>query len=132
MNYYEVKVKCGHVGRHNYIIKKLYIKADDGKNAAKIARLTSRVKHDHKDAIRDVKRISEKEYEDGLANNQNDNYFKVHNSTDQRKYCSFLNDEIIREPEREIRKKYSHSRKRLIEIECIKEMLIERNYIYEY
>lgn len=55
MNYYKVRAKCGHVGRNNYIIKPFFVKANDGKEAAKIVRNTPRVKHDHKYAIIDVK-----------------------------------------------------------------------------
>ncbi|MGN1372736.1 MAG: hypothetical protein ACI4VK_01660 [Candidatus Coproplasma sp.] len=55
--YFEVQAKCGHVGRHNYVIKNFYVKAESGKEAARKIRLAPRVKHDRKDAIIRVKQI---------------------------------------------------------------------------
>lgn len=73
--YYKVLVKCGHVGRNKYILKWLYIKAIDGKEAAKIARNIPRVKHNHKDVIRELKKIPFDEYVIGLKMNLQDKYF---------------------------------------------------------
>ena len=56
--YYKVLAKCGHVGRHRYITKWFYVKASSGKEAAYIVRYKPRVKHDHKDAIREVVSIN--------------------------------------------------------------------------
>ena len=60
--YYKVLAKCGHVGRHRYITKWFYVKASSGKEAAYIVRYKPRVKHDHKDAIREVVPINYDEY----------------------------------------------------------------------
>ena len=59
MNYYKVDAKCGHVRRGHYIVKAFYIKADNGKEAAAKVRMLPRVKHDWKDAINEVKKISQ-------------------------------------------------------------------------
>ena len=72
--YYKVLAKCGHVGRNNYIIKCFYVKANDGEEAAKIVRQKPRVKHHHKDAIRDVIAIELEEYLTGLKIMEADMY----------------------------------------------------------
>ena len=82
--YYKVLVKCGHVGRNKYILKRLYIKAISGKEAAKIARNTPRVKHNHKDVIRELKKITFDEYVIGLKMNLQDKYFKADNKQEQK------------------------------------------------
>jgi len=84
LKYYRVKAKCGHVGRNNYILKDFYVKATNGKEAAKQVRYTPRVKHHQKDAIQKVEEISLEEYVLGRKVMAEDMYFKVHNSTDQR------------------------------------------------
>ena len=79
MNYYKVLAKCGHVGRNKYIEKWFYIKAKSGKEAAKIVRDLPRVKHHHKDAIKDVIKISFEEYINGKKLTDQDFFFHIHN-----------------------------------------------------
>ena len=95
--YFAVIAKCGHVGRNKAILKTFYIKAESGKEAAKKARNTPRVKHDHKDAIRDVVKITFEEYVAGKLKMQNDLYFQIHSSTEQRKCGCVSKDEIFKE-----------------------------------
>lgn len=94
MKYYKVKAKCGHVGRNHYILKWFYVRALNGKEAAKIVRNTPRVKHHHKDAIREVIEIRFEEFSRGIRAHNKDMYFKVDNSTDQR-LLNVLDKEII-------------------------------------
>lgn len=101
--YYKVLAKCGHVGRNYYITKWFYIKASSGKEAAKIVRYKPRVKHDHKDAIRQVIQIEYEEYINGLKIMASDMYFKVHNIQDQKLYNCIKEDEIY--PEEKLVKK---------------------------
>ena len=97
MNYFEVKAKCGHVRRTNYIVKKFYIKAEDGEAAAKKVRNKPRVKHHKKDAIIEVRKICKEEYLLGLKNNKDDMYFKVHSKQEQI-ICGAVNEcEIFKE-----------------------------------
>ena len=105
--YYKVTAKCGHVGRKNYIIKNFFIKADSAKDAANKIRWTPRVKHHHKDAIRMVKEITYQEYIIGKKIMQNDKYFQVKNSTEQR-ICGCIKQEDVY-PE-EVEKKLKKSR----------------------
>lgn len=75
-NYFEVVAKCGHVGRRFYYRGVFYIAAEDGKAAAKAVRELPRVKHDHRDAILQVTRVSEEEYLEGWVRYANDPYFR--------------------------------------------------------
>lgn len=98
MNYYKATVKCGHVGRNHYILKSIYIKAEDGKEAALKARNTPRVKHHQKDAIKNVRLITLQQYSLGVRASANDLYFKVHNSSEQRELRAVDPIDIIDEP----------------------------------
>ena len=51
VQYYEVVCKGGHVGSNNYFPMHLFIAAENGREAAAIARQAPRVKHDRKDSI---------------------------------------------------------------------------------
>lgn len=86
MNYYKVTAKCGHVRRGHYIIKDFFLKAKDGKEAAYKVRFLPRVKHDWKDAIISVKLITREEFIQGFELHNQDLYFNVTNSSDQKLY----------------------------------------------
>ena len=92
--FFEVQAKCGHVGRNNYIVKNFYIRTDSAKRAAKIIRLAPRVKHHQKDAIVKVREIEREEYVQGVIRMQEDPYFNVNNSSDQKR---LLIGDIIKE-----------------------------------
>ena len=83
--FFEVQAKCGHVGRNNYIVKNFYIRTDSAKKAAKIIRQAPRVKHHQKDAIVKVREIEREEYIQGVIRMQEDPYFNVNNSSDQKR-----------------------------------------------
>lgn len=120
MKYYKVKVKCGHVRKSKYILKWIYVKAEDGKEAAKIARRKSRVKHNHKDAIKEVIKIDFEKYSLGLRAMEDDNYFQVHNKQDQIRLNAVKQEELIDE---EVVKKFKKKSlgRRLREIAIEKE-----------
>lgn len=84
---FEVGVKCGHVGKGNYIEKTFAVQADTAKEAAQIARLSPRVKHHHKDAIRYVEKVDELRFSQIIEINRNDPYFKCKNIQEQRELC---------------------------------------------
>lgn len=130
--YFKVKAKCGHVGRNNYIEKFFYVVAGSGKEAAYSVRFLPRVKHDRKDAILSVEKISKEEYELGVKSFKTDMYFHVSNSTNQRLVGAVNPQEIKREPEHN---KYGKKRNvdflikriKIIENQC-REMLSEVCY----
>ena len=92
--FFEVEAKCGHVGMNKYVLKNFYIKTDSAKKAAYIIRNVPRVKHDHKDAIRNVREITYEEYVEGSKRMEADDYFRIHNSSDQKR---LLIGDIIKE-----------------------------------
>lgn len=88
MAMYEVWAKCGHVGRRNYVAKVFAVIAEDGKEAALLARNIPRVKHHHKDAIISVKRIDKARFYEIINMNDKDDYFRCGSTQDQRFYCT--------------------------------------------
>ena len=86
MKMFEVKAKCGHVGRKYYALKTFAILAENGKEAAEIARNIPRVKHHHKDAIIDVKEVEYDRYLKIIEANNEDPYFKCRSIQEQRNY----------------------------------------------
>ena len=107
MEYYKVHAKCGHVGRNRYILKWFYLKANSGEEAARIIRFIPRVKHHHKDAIREVVKIDLDEYVSGKKIMASDIYFNVHNSSDQKLYNCIKQEDVYPEVEE---KKYKKNR----------------------
>ena len=106
MKAYKVVAKCGHVGKKHYVLKTFPIRAQDGREAARICRNLPRVKHHHKDAIISVEEVSLTEFFFLVKQNQNDPYFSCKNIQDQRRY----DETVYFEPFREIRL-YEKSRK---------------------
>lgn len=100
MKYFKVAAKCGHVKRNKFTPKSFYIKAKNGKEAAKIARDCPRVKHHQKDAIQSVEKISLEEYLLGKKAMMNDLFFKIHNSSEQKRLYTTMDIEIYKEPEK--------------------------------
>ena len=131
MKYYKVEAKCGHVGRNNYIIKMFYVCAMDGKEAAFKVRLSPRVKHHRKDAIRRVNEIKYEEYLNGLNRLKTDPYFLAHNSAEQRATCVFDDCEIIKEERMNSFPKPTHAKRKIIYKMLIKDWKSGRSYLYE-
>ena len=99
MNYYKVLARCGHVKKGHYIEKWFYVEEESKKEAAQIIRNIPRVKHHKKKAIEDVRTISFEEYLLGLKAMGADPYFKVHNSTDQRRMNAVKDEDVKLEEE---------------------------------
>lgn len=131
MKYYQVEAKCGHVGRNNYILKKFYVCAINGKEAASRVRKFPRVKHHHKDAIRNVVEIEYEQYMNGLNERSLDPYFLVRNSSEQKEYAETINGQIVRENNDETYKKPTHDRRKIIQKMLIRDWKSGRRYFYE-
>lgn len=84
MRYFAVDAKVGHVGKNKYMIKTFIIYAEDGRAAAEFVRNSPRVKHNHKDAIRNVTEISLQEYTERRKAMYEDPYFNVTTIQEQR------------------------------------------------
>ena len=98
MKLYKVCAKCGHVGRNKYVEKLFLVKAETAEEAAAKVRWFPRVKHHHKDAIRDVEEISYEEYSELKKLHDEDPYFSCKNVQDQRSYEEVdIEDEAVDE-----------------------------------
>lgn len=84
VRYFAVETKCGHVGKNKCIYIWFAVKAENGKEAAARAREYKRVKHHHKDAIREVREISFEEFLNLRRSNSNDSYLQCKNIQQQR------------------------------------------------
>lgn len=132
MKYWKVDAKCGHVGKTKYVIKKFYVKAADGKEAAEKVRWESRVKHHHKDAIRNVSEISEDEYILGVKTRKDDPFFQVQNKQEQNNKCIGLDSETYYEEKPNQYRKQTHAKRYMVENEIKANWRKERkNGIYE-
>ena len=89
MKYFEVIAKCGHVGKNKCIFITFACAAENGKEVAAKVRLYKRVKHDHKDAIRNVSEISFEDFVKLKAGNDADAYLHCKNPQEQRKIPGF-------------------------------------------
>ena len=132
MAYFKIDAKCGHVGKSNYIVKSFYIECNSKKEAASIVRQLPRVKHHHKDAIINVAKINEDDFNKGRLENSNDPYFQATSSSEQRLTCTISLDEIIKESENtKKKKKKAYQKRAILEKDLIKVMSNEIKNIKE-
>lgn len=105
--YFKVVTKCGHVGRRQYVPVAFAIKAEDAKEAAKIARYLPRVKHDHKDAILECVEISYEDFQELIKVNNEDDYLKCKSSQEQSRLD--LNNRLVHDNHyEEFKNRYRH------------------------
>lgn len=132
MKYFMVTVKCGHVGKNNYYKGTLFLKAENGRAAAKQARECPRVKHDQKDAILSVSEIDEKFFEIGCELNHTVHYYTCKNIQEQRMYFSeiennvFVEERVFEEPKKYAKK---HSLRKNYNIDPNYEILKKNRYL---
>lgn len=105
--FYNVKAKCGHVGQNKFIPIEFAVCAESGKEAARITRYFPRVKHHQKDAILDVREITQDEYRFLRHQNGTDPYLHCRNIQEQRMFGTIY-DRIVEE-NRIIQKKENKS-----------------------
>ena len=95
MRYFKVTAKCGHVGKNNYYKGTLFLKANNGKEAARLALDCPRVKHDQKDAILSVTEVDSIVFEAGRELNHSIHYYTCGNIQEQRMYFSEIEDNVF-------------------------------------
>ena len=108
--YFAVQTKCGHVGRNYYIPITFAVVAESKKEAARIGRLIPRVKHNHKDAIIDVREIDHDEYVIICTENGKNEYLKCNSKQEQNRNCTSLYPK--KEEDRYNEKKYYNKESR--------------------
>ena len=108
--YFSVTTKCGHVGRLNCVWIKFAICAETAKEAAAIARQIARVKHHHKNAIKEVVEITVDEFCKLKAINDIDPYLHAKNHREQLQIEGF--EERVELDEYNIARKHQKSSKK--------------------
>ena len=134
--YFMVIAKCGHVGKKNYIPVKFAVIAESGKEAAKKVRQFPRVKHDHKDAILDVRCITLEEFLEIKEINDNDPYLKCHSRQEQNLIVN-LDERMVADLHNEKQAFDKQARKdrvayKLRKFKILEEMLMKEDYCYAY
>jgi hypothetical protein len=94
MNYFEVTAKCGHVGRDSFYKGLFYVQAENGSEAALKVRYLPRVKHDHKDAILSVSKISFDEFKVGQAAHKENPFFSCSSVQEQREFAEEIAESV--------------------------------------
>ncbi len=97
MYYYIVTAKTGHCGRNKYTLGTIPITATSASEASRLARNFPRVKHDHKDAIRNVVKVTYEDYINAVIEYNSNPYNKCQSIQDQRRLCPDLYEELIEE-----------------------------------
>lgn len=97
IRYYEVVCKCGHVGRAHYVPVPFPVRAENGREAARIARDYPRVKHQHRDAILSVSELTPEEYRDLVRSNGADPYLRCRSRREQDLTCD-LTGRMVDDP----------------------------------
>ena len=95
MRYFKVTAKCGHVGKGFYYPGDLFIKAENGRDAARVARKMPRVKHDHKDAILNVEEIDWETYRAGKEDARKNPYFFCESVQQQSEYWDEIGSRLL-------------------------------------
>ncbi len=111
MRYFKVTAKCGHVGKVFYYPGDLFIKAENGRDAARVARNMPRVKHDHKDAILNVEEIDWETYRAGKKDARKNPYFFCESVQQQLEYWDEIGSRLLADDYNEKEKSKKVSRK---------------------
>lgn len=94
MEFYLVTTKCGHVGKTSYIPITFPVKAENGKEAAKISRRYPRVKRNHRDAIVECRKVDEETYKMQILINDSDPYLHAKSKQEQEAIVEGLQERI--------------------------------------
>ena len=117
MAYYLVLVKCGHVGRNYYMPIWFPIEAEDGRQAAAIARQIPRCKHHHKDAILDCIKTNYEGFLAQIEENANDPYLLCSSRHEQNQIMPLIKHRLVEDThmdERRCKPKYPKRRVNLL------------------
>ena len=133
MEFYLVTTKCGHVGKTAYVPITFPIIANNGKEAARIARWLPRVKHCHRDAILECKRVDKEQFELQKEINNQDPYLKVKSKQEQQMLVTNLSERIqIDKHQEELSKPKQKSSKPNLRFQKMKYKNIYEEYECEY
>ena len=131
MNYYLVLCKCGHVSRKFYMPIEFCIIAENGREAAKIAREIPRVKRHHKDAILSVSKVSKEEFDYQNMVNKIDPYLLCKSKHEQNEIYYLLKDRLIPETNYERRDVSKYKKRKVNLFIQEKKYLLDSRFIYD-
>lgn len=132
MRFYKVKAKCDHVGKNWYFPAAFYITAENGREAAAVAREMPRVKHDHKDAILSVSEIDVDSYILGKETIMDNPYWFCKNIQEQRIQCRNLEENLVAEVEKTHYLRHRNTTRRIINEDDFYYLFKNRKYIESY
>ncbi len=116
MAYYLVLTKCGHCGRNQYIPIWFPVIAENGREAAAIARMIPRVKHNHKDAILYCMETDYIGFVEQCEENDHDPYLLCRSKHEQNQIMSLIAHRLLPDPhyERGDKQKYKKRKVNLL------------------
>ena len=133
MEFYLVTAKCGHVGKKAYMPITFPVKAENGKEAAKIVRMYPRVKRNHWDAILGCKKVDEEAYINQMIINNNDPYLHARSKQEQNKLVDNIESRIVEDKHQlEINKLTKKSNKPNLRFQQLKYINRYDEYYSEY
>ena len=133
MEFYLVTTKCGHVGKTSYVPITFPIKAENGREAARIARTFPRVKRNHWDAILKVEKVDEDEYLKQIVINNQDPYLHVSSKQEQKELVEDIESRMVEDNhQNEINKPTRKSKKPNLRFQKLKYFGSYDEYRYEY
>ena len=97
MKYFKVVAKGGHVGKSFYYRAVYFVSAENGREAALKVRKFPRVKHDRKDAIISVEKISFDEYKKGCSEEYRKPWHCCANVQEQSAFWNEIQDDVFEE-----------------------------------
>lgn len=113
MAYYLVLCKAGHLGRRCFMPIWFPVEAENGREAAKIARDIPRVKHNHTDAILDCVKTDYEGFLNQIAENKQDPYLCCYSRHQQNQIMPLIQDRIRPETRYMRGDKQKYSRRRV-------------------
>ena len=133
MNFYLVTTKCGHVGKNAYMPIIFPVKAENGREAASLARQFPRVKHNHWDAILECRKVEEEAYRKQIGINKKDPFLKVSSKQEQNLFMELIENRIQKDKHQlEMNKSPRKSKKPNLYYQKLKYLdFDEDEYLYE-
>lgn len=137
MAYYLVLTKAGHLGKSCYMPIWFPVEAENGREAAKIARYYPRVKHDHPDAILQCVETDLEGFNYQKEMNRLDPYLRCKSRHEQNQILPLISDRILPDTHqrRGDRQKYRKNKVNLFvqakRLECLQDYY-ERIYDAEH
>lgn len=132
MKFYLVTTKCGHVGKTSFMPITFPVKAENGKEAARLAREFPRVKHNHWDAILECHEVDAVTYYEQVAINCEDPYLSSRSKQEQDAHADEIYSRVREDKhQEEINQSKRKSKRPNLSYQRQKYGFIDRSYQFE-